>query len=76
MLAKILQLKESYQKVEIKATAFLSLVVDDVIIGHILDSDVQFFNMLRNKYLIREIDEATKSIIFKSILDISCDINV
>ena len=43
LVTKAFQLKKSYQNGELKASAFFSFVVDDVILGHMLDSDVKFF---------------------------------
>jgi diguanylate cyclase (GGDEF)-like protein/hemerythrin-like metal-binding protein len=44
-------LKQQYLKEELKATAFFTFLVDDVIMGHLLDEDVKFYPYTRNKDL-------------------------
>src|SRR4051812_15961633 len=47
LIHKALQLKESYQNKKLKASAFFSFLFDDIIIGHMLDSDREFFSYIR-----------------------------
>ena len=47
LLSKALQLKDSYEKREIKASAFFSFVMDDVILDHMLNEDTKFFPFLK-----------------------------
>lgn len=54
LLMKALQLKELYKNGDIKSSAFFSFMVDDVILGHMLDSDTNFFSYTRKKDLIKE----------------------
>lgn len=46
LLAKAMGLEEAYKNGEIKSTAFFSFIVDDVILGHMVDSDTEFFPYL------------------------------
>lgn len=52
LVTKALQLKKSYQNGELKASAFFSFVVDDVIIGHMLESDAKFFPFIQNNDIL------------------------
>lgn len=45
LLAKALRMKTSYQQAEIKPSAFLSFIVDDVIIGHMIKADADYFSL-------------------------------
>ncbi len=47
LLAEALKRKEAYHKNELKLSAFLSFITDDVIIGHIKDEDVKYFPYTR-----------------------------
>lgn len=49
LLAKALSAKESYIKGDIRASAFFSFIVDDVIIGHLEKEDVKFFPYVKIK---------------------------
>ncbi len=48
---KALVLKKQFLKGEIKATAFFSFLVDEVIMGHLLAEDTKFFPYTRDKTL-------------------------
>lgn len=43
LLNKALELKGAFQKGELKASAFFSFIVDDIIIGHMLHADREYF---------------------------------
>ena len=43
LVDKALKLKEAYQNGELKASAFFSFLVDDIIIGHMLHADRDYF---------------------------------
>ena len=43
LIAKALRLRESYMNKEIRTSAFFSFVVDDVILGHMVNTDTSFF---------------------------------
>ncbi len=47
LVAKALRLKTAYQQAEIKPSAFLSFLVDDVIIGHMIKADADYFTLTR-----------------------------
>ena len=47
LVAKALRLKTAYQQAEIKPSAFLSFLVDDVIIGHMIKADADYFVLTR-----------------------------
>lgn len=49
LLVKVLQLRESYKNEELKSSKFFSLIIDDIVLGHLLDSDVKFFPCIRDK---------------------------
>ncbi len=49
LVEKAVQLKESYLKGELKASAFFSFIVDDIIIGHMLHADREYFPYTQNK---------------------------
>ena len=46
LVEQALQLKESYQKGQLKSSAFFSFIVDEIIIGHMLDQDRKFFSYI------------------------------
>lgn len=43
LVEKALQLKELYKKGELKSSGFFSFIVDDIIVGHMLSADTDFF---------------------------------
>ncbi len=43
LLVKALYFKECYLKGELRTAAFLSFIIDDVVLGHMAKEDVQFF---------------------------------
>ncbi|MBP1765665.1 MAG: ydaM1 [Firmicutes bacterium] len=47
LLAEASKRKEAYQKKELKLSAFLPFITDDVIIGHIKDEDAKYFPYTR-----------------------------
>ncbi|MBB6443967.1 diguanylate cyclase [Bacillus benzoevorans] len=49
LVKKALELKEAYQKGELKSSAFFSFLVDDIIIGHMLHADRGYFPYTQNK---------------------------
>ena len=46
LVEKSLQLKESYQNEQLKSSAFFSFIIDEIIIGHMLDKDRKFFSYI------------------------------
>lgn len=56
LVKKALEIKKAYLAGEIKASAFFSFVVDDVIFGHMVNTDRKFFSYTRreaNRYVVR-----------------------
>lgn len=49
LLAKALRLKTAYQQGEIKPSAFISFIVDDVIVGHMIKTDSLYFSLTRKQ---------------------------
>jgi diguanylate cyclase (GGDEF)-like protein/hemerythrin-like metal-binding protein len=49
LVAKALRLKTVYQQGEIKPSAFISFIVDDVIIGHMIKEDARYFSLTRKQ---------------------------
>ena len=49
--AKALRLNESFKNGEVKATAFFSFVVDDVVLDHLMKVDTKFFPFTRGSVL-------------------------
>lgn len=47
LTAKALTLKAAYEADSIKASAFFSFLLDDVLLGHLLKEDVKFFSYIR-----------------------------
>lgn len=45
LIGKVFQLKQCYQNRELNPSAFFSFLADDVIIGHLINEDMQFFNL-------------------------------
>ncbi|MGB4660540.1 MAG: diguanylate cyclase [Mobilitalea sp.] len=46
---KVGELKASYLKDEIKLSAFFTFIVDDVLVGHLLDVDTRYFSYITKK---------------------------
>lgn len=51
LLDKVFQFKEAYQNGELKLTELFSFIVNDLIVGHILNSDSDYFPYTREKIL-------------------------
>lgn len=49
LLHKALELKQAYDQGEVSAIAFFSFLLDDVILGHLMEKDVLFFDLTREK---------------------------
>ena len=49
LVSKALRLNESYRRGEVKTTAFFSFVVDDVVLGHLMEADTKFFPFTNRK---------------------------
>lgn len=49
LIGKAFQFKEAYVNGELNSSAFYSFIVDDVVVGHIIGEDVNFFPYIRNK---------------------------
>jgi diguanylate cyclase (GGDEF)-like protein/hemerythrin-like metal-binding protein/PAS domain S-box-containing protein len=47
LIGKIFQLKQCYENREINSSAFFSFMADDVVIGHMINEDMQFFDILQ-----------------------------
>lgn len=45
LIGKVFQLKQCYQNRELNPAAFFSFIADDVIMGHLISEDMQFFNL-------------------------------
>lgn len=45
LIGKVFQLKQCYQNRELNSAAFFSFIADDVIIGHLVSEDMQFFSL-------------------------------
>lgn len=48
LLVKAIRLKEDFQHQEVKLQAFFSFLVDDVILGHMVKTDMKFFPYVRH----------------------------
>lgn len=46
LIGKVFQLKQCYENRELNPSAFFSFLADDVVIGHLINEDLQFFNLL------------------------------
>ncbi len=46
LVGKVFQLKQCYENKELNPLAFFSFIADDVVIGHMINDDVQFFNIV------------------------------
>lgn len=49
LVKKILEVKEHYSQGDIKASVFFSFLVDDVVLGHLLQEDIKFFPYVQRK---------------------------
>ena len=49
LLAKAMALKEDYIKGTLRASAFISYIIDDVVMGHMLKEDVRFFPYIKKE---------------------------
>lgn len=47
LIEKTLKLKEAYIKDELKASAFFAYVLEDVVVGHMLEEDTKFFKLIK-----------------------------
>jgi diguanylate cyclase (GGDEF)-like protein/hemerythrin-like metal-binding protein len=47
LIAHALEIKESYQKGDLKPSAFFSYLVDEVIVGHMQEEDIKYFSYLK-----------------------------
>lgn len=47
LIGKVFQLKQCYENREINSSAFFSFIADDVVIGHMINEDMQFFHILQ-----------------------------
>lgn len=51
LIAKALRLNESFKNGEVRTTAFFSFVVDDIVLGHLMEVDTKFFPYTRGSVL-------------------------
>jgi len=49
LLSKAIKLKKAYERGTVRPTAFFSFLVDDVMLGHLLEEDVKFFPYVEEK---------------------------
>ena len=49
LVSKALRLNESYHRGEVKTSAFFSFMVDDVVLGHLIEADTKFFPFTNRK---------------------------
>lgn len=49
LVKKVLEVKEHYSQGDIKASVFFSFLVDDVVLGHLLQEDIKFFPYVQMK---------------------------
>ena len=49
LLTKAIKLKKAYERGTVRPTAFFSFLVDDVVLGHLLEDDVKFFPYVEEK---------------------------
>ncbi len=49
LLVKAIKLKKAYERGHVRPTAFFSFLVDDVILGHLLEEDVKFFPYIEER---------------------------
>ena len=50
LIGKMFQLKQCYENGELNPAAFISFIVDEVVIGHMINEDAQFFDILKYKF--------------------------
>jgi len=50
LLRKAATLNESYQRGEVKLSSLVSFLVDDVVVGHMLQEDQLFYPLTRKKF--------------------------
>ena len=50
LIGKMFQLKQCYENGELNPAVFISFIVDEVVIGHMINEDAQFFDMLKSKF--------------------------
>ena len=48
LVQQALKLKENYQNGELKSSAFFSFIVDEIVMGHMLEEDQKFFPYIPN----------------------------
>lgn len=51
LIENALKFKESYFKGDLRSSAIFSFLIDDVIVGHILECDAKFFSYTKNKQM-------------------------
>lgn len=49
LAAKAIQFKENYKNGQLKSSEFFSYILDDIVIRHMQNSDMKFFEYMRNK---------------------------
>ncbi len=49
LLTKAIKLKKAYERGTVRPTAFFSFLVDDVVLGHLLEEDIKFFPYVEEK---------------------------
>ena len=50
LIGKVFQLKQYYENGELNSSAFFSFIADDVVMGHMINEDLPFFNILQSKF--------------------------
>ena len=50
LIGKVFQLKQYYENRELNPSAFFSFIADDVVMGHMINEDLPFFNILQSKF--------------------------
>lgn len=50
LISKAMNLKESFEKNDLRPSAFFSFIVDDVITGHMVSEDIKYFPYLSGKH--------------------------
>ncbi len=48
LVQKALKLKKSYLNGELRSTSFFTFIVDDIIIGHMLESDTEYYSYFQS----------------------------
>lgn len=46
LTVKVLRLKEEYEKGQIKGSTFFSFLLDDIVLGHMVDTDSEFYSYI------------------------------